>query len=67
MNLTRQQAAALQGFIAKWISQVVPGCSAIRFTKPDGRVLAKDSLGWRNVGTVHDFAALARSLGRLPS
>jgi hypothetical protein len=67
MQLTRKQAAALQGFIAKWITQVVPGVNSIKFTKPDGRVLARDSLGWRDVGTVHYFAALARALGRLPA
>jgi hypothetical protein len=65
MKLSPTQAQSLRGFVAKWLQKLVPGLIGVRFVLPCGTVFAKDALGWRKVGTLHDFAAIARALGRL--
>lgn len=62
-TLTRPQAFAVTRFINSWLSRVVPGIVAVKLTWPTGKVQAKDSLYWRDVGTLPDFIALARALG----
>lgn len=64
-TLTRPQAFAVTRFINAWCARVVPGITTIKLTWPTGSVQCKDSLGWRVVGTIPDFIALARALGKL--
>lgn len=65
MNPTRQQAAKLSRFMAEWLKPLIPNLQQLRVDNRSGRVEAKDHLGWRDVGTVHDFLPIARALGRV--
>jgi hypothetical protein len=65
MKLTPTQVQSLRAFVAQWLQKVVPGLIGVRFMLPCGTVFAKDALGWRKVGSLHDFAAIARALGRM--
>lgn len=57
-------AKRLQGFLVGWLMNTVPGACQIRFDA-SGTVKVKDSLGWRDVGTVTDYLQVARALGAL--
>jgi hypothetical protein len=57
-------AAALKTFLLRWLSRTVPDLQRVRVQR-DGRVQARDSLGWRDVGTMDDFVSIARALGAI--
>jgi hypothetical protein len=63
--MTHAQAAAVCLFITRWVCDVVPGVQFVRIDRATGNVSARDSLGWRQVGTVADFTSIARALGRI--
>jgi hypothetical protein len=63
--MTHAQASALHQFLLSWLCAVVPGLQNVRIDRATGHVSARDSLGWRVVGTVADFTSIARALGRI--
>ena len=63
--LSDAQLAAARKFVCRWLQAVVPDIQSVKQC-PDGRLLARDALGWRPVGTMADFVVVARALGRLP-
>jgi hypothetical protein len=61
--MTRTQATALQQFLVRWLRAVIPTLQGVRIDRATGHVSARDSIGWRVVGTLADFASIARALG----
>lgn len=56
-----QAASRLQKFLVRWMTATVPNLSGLRVQRE--RVLVKDSLGWRDVGPLKDYAQVARAAG----
>jgi hypothetical protein len=63
MQITKQQAYKAAKFTTTWLRAVVPGVKNIRIQ--NGTVAVRDTLGWRDMGQLADYVAIARALGRL--
>lgn len=63
-SLSLAQRRKLAEYISAWLAKCFPGHSR-RILMPAGTVQVRDGFGWRDAGTLLDFLAVARALGRL--